>query len=99
VQPCSRVQIHQYNDPEILEFLNAHGVEYRLLGDHLFVIRTRGHELAAGPGDWLVTSARGDVFVQPGDYARRQRYAVLRAAHPNGERKPARPASQSPGRA
>lgn len=27
----SRVQIHQYNDPEILEFFNGHGVEFRLL--------------------------------------------------------------------
>ena len=49
-----RVQVHQYNDSEILEFFNRHGVEFQLVGDHLFIIRSRKNDLAAGPGDWLV---------------------------------------------
>ena len=69
----TRVQIRQHNDPEVLEFLNAHGVEYRLIGDHLFIIRGRKRDLAAGPGDWLAISADGEIKTQRGDYARRPR--------------------------
>lgn len=76
MEPSRRVQIHQYNDPEILEFLNDHRVRYRLVGDHLFIIRSRGHEVAAGPGDWLRTTADGGIDVRRGDYARRARHAI-----------------------
>jgi hypothetical protein len=65
-----RVQIHQYNDPEILEFFIRHRVEFRLVGDHLFVIRSRKRCVAAGPGDWLVAAPGGEVDVERGDYAR-----------------------------
>ena len=82
----SRVQIHQYNDPEIVEFFNAHHVQYRLIGDHLFIIRGRGGDVSAGPGDWLVVSADGEVEVQRGDYARRARRAQLRARQARRER-------------
>ncbi|HLY50670.1 MAG TPA: hypothetical protein VKR21_15885 [Solirubrobacteraceae bacterium] len=73
------VQIRQYNDPEILEFLNGHRVQYRLLGDHLFVIRSRGNDLAAGPGDWLTSTPTGRVEIRRGDYARRAQRAIERA--------------------
>jgi hypothetical protein len=73
------VQIRQYNDPEILEFLNRHRVQYRLLGDHLFVIRSRGSDLAAGPGDWLTCTPTGQVEIRPGEYARRAQHAIDRA--------------------
>lgn len=76
-----RVQIHQYNDPEILEFFNGYGVEFRLVGDHLFVIRSRERDVAAGPGDWLVASPDGEVEVERGDYARRAQQATTRAAN------------------
>jgi hypothetical protein len=66
-----RLQIHQYNDPEILEFFINNGVGYRLVGDHLFIIRSRKTDVAAGPGDWLVVAPNGDVEVERGDYARR----------------------------
>jgi len=75
----NRVQIHQYNDPEILEFFMRHGVEYRLVGDHLFIIRGRESELAAGPGDWLVAGPDGEVEVERGDYALRAHRAISRA--------------------
>jgi hypothetical protein len=81
-----RVQIHQYNDPEILAFFNAHGVQYRLIGDHLFIIRGRGGDVSAGPGDWLAISADGEVEVQRGDYARRARRALLGARQARRER-------------
>jgi hypothetical protein len=74
-----RVQIHQYNDPEILEFFVGHGVEFDLVGDHLFIIRTRKMDLAAGPGDWLVVGLNGEVDVQRGDYALRAQQAITRA--------------------
>ena len=74
-----RVQIHQYNDWEILEFFNAHRVEYRLVGDHLFIIRGREGDVSVGPGDWLATAADGEVEVRRGDYARRARRAEQRA--------------------
>jgi hypothetical protein len=81
-----RVQIHQYNDPEILEFINGHGVEFRLVGDHLFIIRSRRRDLAAGPGDWLVVAPDGEVEVERGDYARRAQRAISRARLARQER-------------
>jgi RNA-splicing ligase RtcB len=74
-----RVQIHQYNDSEILEFFIKNGVEYRLVGDHLFIIRSGNSELAAGPGDWLVAGLGGEVQVERGDYALRAQRAISRA--------------------
>ncbi len=74
-----RLQIHQYNDPEILEFFNTHRVDFRLVGDHLFIVRTRHGDVAAGPGDWLALCADGMVEVERGDYARRARLARTRA--------------------
>jgi len=81
-----RVQIHQYNDPEVLEFFNGHGVEFRLVGDHLFIIRSRERDLAAGPGDWLVAAPGGEVEVERGDYALRARRAITRARKARRER-------------
>lgn len=75
----NRVQIHQYNDPEILEFLIKYRVEYHLVGDHLFVIHNRNAEIAAGPGDWLVTGADGEVEVERGDCQLRAQRAITRA--------------------
>jgi hypothetical protein len=98
VKPNPRVQIHQYNDPEILEFFNEHRVQYRLLGDHLFVIRSRGRDLAAGPGDWLRTAADAEVEVQRGDYARRARQAIERARQARAQRQPASRATGTPRR-
>jgi hypothetical protein len=88
-----RLQIHQYNDPEILEFFNGHGVKFRLAGDHLFIIRSRKRDLAAGPGDWLVVAPDGEIEVEPGDYARRAQQAIRRAKnarreHSRGSRRP-----------
>ena len=82
----SRVQIRQYNDADILEFFDTHRVEFRLLGDHLFIIRSRSRDLAAGPGDWLGTGPDGEVEVQQGDYARRARQAITRAKSARRER-------------
>ena len=73
------VQIHQYNDPEILEFFNEHGVQYRLLGDHLFIIRSRGRDVAAGPGDRLTIAVDGEVEVHDGDYPQRAQRAIRKA--------------------
>jgi hypothetical protein len=81
-----RIQIHQYNDPEILEFFIKYGVEYRLVGDHLFIIRSRRSELAAGPGDWLVAGPSGEVEVERGDYAVRAQRAITRAELARRER-------------
>ena len=81
-----RVQIHQYNDPEILEFINGHGVEFRLVGDHLFIIRSRRRDLAAGPGDWLVVASDGEVEVERGDYALRAQRAITRARRARRDR-------------
>jgi hypothetical protein len=75
-----RVQIHQYNDPEILEFFIKYGVEYDLVGDHLFIIRGREMDMAAGPGDWLVAGLDGEVEVQRGDYQLRAQRAIRRNA-------------------
>lgn len=79
MQVPRRVEIHQYNDPEILEFLNAHRVPYRLVGDHLFIIGARGCDLAAGPGDRLTIAADGEIDVHHGDYAQRAQRAILEA--------------------
>lgn len=76
-----RVQIHQYNDPAILEFFINSAVEYRLMGDHLFIIRSRGHDVAAGPGDWLVVRPDGEVDIERGDYALRAEQAIANAKH------------------
>ena len=81
-----RVQIHQYNDPDILEFFNAHGFEYELIGDHLFIIRSRKRDLAAGPGDWLVVAPDGEVEVEGGDYALRAQRAPTSAKNARRER-------------
>ena len=78
MEPSRRVQIHQYNDPEILEFFNKHHAQYRLIGDHLFIIRSRGQDVAAGPGDWLRSAADGEVDVERGDYARRAHDVIRR---------------------
>ena len=75
----SRLQIHQYNDPEILEFFIEYRVEYDLVGDHLFIIHGRESDLAAGPGDWLVARPGGEVDVELGDYALRPRRATREA--------------------
>jgi hypothetical protein len=79
MEVISRVQIHQYNDPEILEFFIKYGVEYRLVGDHLFIVRIRKQDVASRPGDWLVASSDGEVEVERGDYARRAQRAISRA--------------------
>lgn len=81
-----RIQIRQYNDPEILAFFNAHGVEFRLVGDHLFVIRSRETDVAGGPGDWLVVAPDGEVEVEPGDDALRAQRAITRAKDAYRER-------------
>ena len=75
----ARVQIHQYNDPEILEVLNAHQIDFRMAGDHLFILRGASRELAAGPGDWLAITPGGELEVISGDYALRARLALRRA--------------------
>jgi hypothetical protein len=81
-----RLQIHQYNDPEILEFFNAHGVDYRLVGDHLFVIRSRSSEVAAGPGDWLVVAQDGAIDIERGCDQRRALTGIARARNARRER-------------
>jgi len=81
-----RVQIHQYNDPEILEFFNGHGVDFRLVGDHLFVIRTRTGELPAGPGDWLAVGPDGEVQVEWGNYRLRAQRAMTSVTNARRER-------------
>ena len=88
MQVISRVEIHQYNDPEILEFFNAHHVDFRLVGDHLFMIRTRARDVAAGPGDSLFIAADGEVDVKRGDYRRRAERAITRARRMRTERSP-----------
>jgi hypothetical protein len=81
-----RVRVHQYNDSEILAFFNRHGVEFHPVGDHLFIIRSRKSDLAAGPGDWLVAGPDGEVDVQRGDYALRAQRAITRARKARRER-------------
>jgi hypothetical protein len=98
MEPSRRVQIHQYNDPEILEFFNEQRVRYRLVGDHLFIIRSRGRDVAAGPGDWLTTAADGEAEVERGDYARRARRAIESARQAHAQRQPASRAAGTPRR-
>ena len=81
-----RLQIHQYNDPEIVEFFINNRVGYRLVGDHLFIIRSRKNDVAAGPGDWLVVAPDGEVEVERGDYARRAQRAMSTAKLARRER-------------
>ena len=81
-----RVQIHQYNDPAVLEFFIKSAVEYRLVGDHLFIIRSRGRDVAAGPGDWLVVRPDGEVAIERGDYALRAERAIAKAGHARRKR-------------
>ncbi|HUO74350.1 MAG TPA: hypothetical protein VMU39_26495 [Solirubrobacteraceae bacterium] len=81
-----RLQIHQYNDPEILEFFATHGVDYRLVGDHLFIIRSRRSEVAAGPGDWLVAATDGAIEIERGCDERRALTAIARARSARRER-------------
>ena len=81
-----RVQVHQHNDSGLLEFFNTHGVEYDLTGDHLFIIRSREMDLAAGPGDWLIVGPDGEVDVERGDYALRAQRAMTRARNARRER-------------
>lgn len=81
-----RVQIHQHDDSGLLEFFNTHGVEYDLTGDHLFIIRSREMDMAAGPGDWLVVGPDGEVDVERGDYARGAQRAITRARNARRER-------------
>ena len=82
--PANRLQIRQQNDPELAHFFNEFRVDYNLVGDHLFIIHNRGSDVAAGPGDWLVTRPGGPVDVELGDYAMRARQPRRRptpAAH------------------
>ena len=82
----SRIQVRQYNDPEVLGFFTEYGVEYDLIGDHVFIIRSRKRDLAAGPGDWLVVGPDGEVDVERGDYALRAQRAITRARNARRER-------------
>lgn len=67
-----RLPSHHANGPQAR-------VEHRVVGDHLFIICSRGRELQAGPGDWLVAGADGAVEVERGDYRRRAERAIRRA--------------------
>jgi hypothetical protein len=82
----NRVQIHQHNDPEILEFFIKYRVEYHLVGDHLFVITSRNRDVAAGPGDWLLIAPDGEVKIERGDYQFRAERAISRAKKARRER-------------
>ncbi len=82
----TQVQIRQHNDAELIEFFNRHRVKYDLIGDHLFIIRSRSGDLAAGLGDWLVLSAGSEIEVKPGDYARRARQTITRVTTARLER-------------
>lgn len=81
-----RVQIRQYNDSQVLEFFNTHRVGFRLVGDHLFIIRSRDRDVAAGPADWLAIASDGEVEVERGEYARRAQQAIARANNARRER-------------
>jgi hypothetical protein len=82
----SRIQVRQCNDSELLGFFGEHGVAYDLIGDHLFIIRSRKRASAAGPGDWLVARPDGGVEVERGDYARRAQRAITTARNARRER-------------
>jgi hypothetical protein len=79
---ATRLQIRQHNDPELAHFFNEFRVDYKLVGDHLFIIRRRGSDVAAGPGDWLVARPDGGVDVELGDYAMRARQPQRRPGAP-----------------
>ena len=81
----SRIQVRQYNDPEVWVLHRVWG-EYDLIGDHLFIIRSRKRDLAAGPGDWLVAAPDGEVEVEGGDYALRAQRATTSAKNARRER-------------
>ena len=49
MQLDDQIQIHQYNDPAVLEFFIKSAVAYHRVGDHLFISRSSGHDVAAGP--------------------------------------------------
>ena len=72
----SRLQIHESNDVEILEFFNAHGIEFGLVGDHRFAICSRETDVVAGSGDWLSVAADGEVEVEREADARRTQQAI-----------------------
>ncbi len=57
------IQIRQWNDPELLAFFNANAVDYRLVGDHMFIIHCAEGNVAAGLGDWLTLDADGQIAV------------------------------------
>jgi hypothetical protein len=67
---ASTIQIRQWNDSELLAFLNTNAIEYRLIGDHMFIIHTADGNVAAGLGDWLTLRSDGAVAVKRGDRAR-----------------------------
>jgi len=87
MEVMARVEIHQYNDPEILEFFNAHQVDFRLVGDHLFVVQAGGRDVAVGPGDALVVTPNGEVRVEPGDYRRRAQRVIAHARRARSARR------------
>jgi hypothetical protein len=62
------------------------GFQYDLVGDHLFIIRSREMDIAAGPGDWLVVGPDGEVAVERGDYALRAQRAITKARMARRER-------------
>lgn len=81
-----RLQIQQVNDWEILEFFNVHGVEFGLVGDHRFMIRSRETDVAAGPGDWLSVAADGEVEVERAADPRRSLQPTAGAGNLSAER-------------
>ena len=81
-----RLQIQQFNDWEILEFFKVHGVEFGLVGDHRFTIRSRQTDVAAGPGDWLSVAADGEVEVERGADGRRAPQPTAGAGNLSAER-------------
>ena len=87
-----RLQIQQFNDWEILEFFNVHGVEFALVGDHRFMIRSRETDVAAGPGDWLSVAADGEVEVERVADPRRAPQPAAGAGNPSAERSELTPA-------
>jgi hypothetical protein len=96
------IQIRQYNDRQIVEFFESHWVDFRQVGDHLFIIDSRGEEVRARPGDWLVVAADGQVEVERGGYSRRsQRFASRSRRDARGTDYPptdlATPLAQDPG--
>ncbi len=89
---AARLQIQQFNDWEILEFFNVHGIEFGLVGDHRFVIRSRETHVAAGPGDWLSVAADGEVEVERAADGRRAPQPTAGAGNLSAERSELTPA-------